>query len=100
MRFTLSLSDYIDQYTNNKFDQDNHCPICYEQCMTMDTQSDMKHMLLCYKEELMLRTIQQYVDEYGRFPELNEGFIERVLEHVTHEMARYCESRQTRSDHL
>jgi hypothetical protein len=94
MRFTLSLSDYIDQYTQNKTDSDTHCPICYDQCMSMDTKIDMKHMLNCYKEELMLRTIQQYVDEFGCFPELDDGFINKVLQLVTVEMARYCESHQ------
>ena len=98
-RFTLSLSDYLDQYSDNRSKQHNNCPICYDDvCTLTDCGEDLKHMLRCYREDLVVRTIALYEKKYGELPELTESFIDCVNMCVTQEMVSYCESGQTLFD--
>jgi hypothetical protein len=94
MKFTLSLSDYIDQYTTNKTHGDNTCPICYEQCLYLDTKPDLKHVIDCYKEDMLLNVIQQYRNQHGDTPKLSHDFIDIVLKRVADELFNYCETHQ------
>lgn len=94
MKFTLSLSDYIDQYTTNKSLKDNTCPICYEQCLYLDTKPDLKHVIDCYKEDMLLNVIQRYRIEHGDTPKLSHHFVDLVLKRVADELFNYCETHQ------
>jgi hypothetical protein len=92
MRFTLSLSDYMDQYISNNTREDNHCPICYERVCGVDIGSDLKHMLDCYKEDVILNVIVEYQRRFGEAPAMTSQFVERVEKQVASELASYCES--------
>ena len=94
MRFTLSLSDYFDQYALNRSDKITNCPVCYDTCMTLQIEQDLRHLLMCYKEDLLLRTVTEYHLRYGDTPVVTPQFVDRVAERVAHELARYCESHQ------
>ena len=95
MKFTLGLCDYLEQYSTNKEKEHTHCPVCYEQVLTFSTESDMHHVLTCYKEDLLLNTITKYYETHGKYPKLTENFIDQVLSQVAGELVDYCELHQT-----
>jgi len=99
MKFTLGLSDYMDQYTINESKEDPHCPVCYEQLLTFDLKSDVMHVITCYKESVLLDTIHEYHNKTGEYPALTGEFIDQVLSRVATELADYCVSHQI-SQHL
>jgi hypothetical protein len=95
-RFTLSLSDYLEQYSSNRSDQNNHCPVCYEPTCTIEhVDQDLKHILRCYREDLVIRTIAEYELKYGELPSITQEFVARVNDRVTQEMVNYYKSGQT-----
>lgn len=94
MKFTLSLHDYLDQYTLNKTQEHVHCPVCYESIMTFDLSSDVKHLFQCYKEELLLRRIVTHKKQHGCLPEIDVEYINKIDEEVTRQLLAYCESYQ------
>ena len=94
MKFTLPLSDYIDQYTTNKSAGDNTCPVCYEQCLYLDIKPDMKHLVDCYKEDMLRNVIQQYRNKYGDTPSISHHFVDQVIKRVADELFSYCETHQ------
>lgn len=94
MKFTLSLSDYMDQYASNRSVKDNHCPICYECECNGEVAHDLKHVLDCYKEDVILNVIMEYQRKYGEPPAVTSQFVERVEKQVARELASYCESRR------
>ena len=100
MKFTLSLHDYLDQYTVNRSEHSTHCPVCYEQVLTMDMSDDVKHVFGCYKEELLLRLIVQFRKQHGHLPEIDIEFINIIDEHVTQQLINYCESYRNLVTHL
>lgn len=92
-RFTLSLADYLSQYVDDKQTEHNNCPICYENVMSMkDTSHDVKHIIDCYREDLVLRTMVEYHKQYDRLPELSDEFIDCVDVKIQQELSRYYES--------
>lgn len=95
MRFTLSLHDYIDQYTINKQQQDTHCPVCYHEVMQHNTREDMSHILECYKEQLLLDMLRVYKTKHGELPgDHLLHMVDTVQNRVRTEMIKYCESHQ------
>jgi hypothetical protein len=100
MKFTLSLSDYIDQYQTNTADQQDHCPVCYERLLQHDVSVDLRHILKCYKEDLLLHVILQYRQQYNESPEVTSEFVDQVDIRVAQELANYCESHQKLIDLL
>lgn len=100
MRFTLSLSDYMDQYVSNRSSKDDHCPICYERVCAGEINHDLKHVLECYKQDVILNVIVEYRRKYGEAPTVTSQFVERVEKQVARELASYCESRRKIFDPL
>ena len=99
MKFTLSLHDYLDQLTVNREQQSAHCPVCYEQIMTRDLSTDVKHLFQCYKEELLIQRIVAHKREHGVIPMVDHEYIQAIDQHVTDQLISYCESYQKLLNH-
>ena len=94
MKFTLSLHDYIEQYLNNMDTKHRHCPICYEQHMNDIKADDMKSMLECYKEQIIEKKLHDHIKKHGELPEVDDNFVNSVVDQLEHEMFTYCQQRQ------
>ena len=99
MKFTLSLHDYLDQLTVNREQQSSHCPVCYEQVMTRDLSTDVKHLFQCYKEELLIQRIVAHKREHGVIPVVDHEYMQAIDQHVTDQLISYCESYQKLLSH-
>lgn len=86
MRFTLKLTDYIDQYKQNLKDKVNNCPVCYMLEINGDTRSDVRHILECYKSQVIELTLISYFDSNGFYPELDDLFIDSISQRVEREI--------------
>ena len=90
MQFTLSLSDYIDQYLINLEQDSTHCPVCYEQVLEHNKIQDMEHIIECYKTQLLETFLRDYLIKHGEFPELTGELVSRLIEQVEREMLKLC----------
>ncbi len=90
MQFTLSLSDYIDQYLINLEQDSTHCPVCYEQILEHNKIQDMEHMIECYKTQLLEIYLRDHLIEHGEFPDLTRGVVVQLIEQVEQEMLKLC----------
>ena len=89
MRFTLTLSDYVDQYIANQDNDQMHCPVCYEQEMTGDKKKDILQLIECYKLQLVEQRLRLLYLEHGYIPKLTDQFMEQVMESVDQELLDY-----------
>ena len=90
MRFTLSLSDYIDQYITNLSRDNYHCPVCYEESMEHNRTKDMEHLVECYRVQLLELRFQEYFNKHGDYPRMTAAMILEVVDSVQREMEQYC----------
>lgn len=99
MKFTLSLFDYIQQYTDNQSNGVNNCPVCYERVITNNTRDNMTHILECYKEDLLMQMLNRYKKQHNELPghELLH-MVDLVQNRVKQEMLNYCVSNRSGSD--
>ena len=94
MQFTLSLSDYIDQYITNLSCNSYHCPICYEQVLEHDRAKDMEHLVECYRTHLLEIQLREYYDKHGEYPEITVDLVLDLVDKVQQEMVQYCATNQ------
>lgn len=94
IRFNLTLCDYLEQYITNKNNDEPYCPICYDTCMQWNRSKDIKHILDCYKEQMVVNVLKLYFDEFQEYPEITESFIDEVWQRVEVEMVNYCSKYQ------
>ena len=92
MKFTLKLPDYIEQYVTNREKDAPYCPICYEKCMSFNRETDISHILGCYKEQLLWERITSIVEETGEVPVIDENILTNIIEEMEDELFRYYDS--------
>lgn len=90
MQFTLSLSDYIDQYLTNLEQDSTHCPVCYEQVLEHGKIQDMEHIIECYRTQLLERYLREHLAKHGEFPELTTDTVTQLMNQVEREMIKLC----------
>lgn len=83
MKFTLSLSDYVQQYKRNLKQQDTHCPVCYERVMSLTRHEDLDHILDCYQEQLVERIVTTYRETHGHAMRVTPESLRQVVQFVT-----------------
>ena len=90
MRFTLSLSDYIDQYISNVDSGSFCCPVCYDTVLEHNKATDLEHIVECYRAQLLELEMIDHFNVYGEYPELSPGLIVSLIEKVQRELESYC----------
>lgn len=90
MQFTLSLSDYIDQYITNISNNSMFCPVCYEEVLELNRTTDMEHLVECYRIQLLDTRLREHFDKHGEFPEITANLILDLVDTVRREMEQYC----------
>lgn len=89
MKFTLSLTDYIEQYVHNVEHDVKHCPVCYEQVLEHNKQKDIEHILDCYKLQLLEIHIMDTLEKTGDVPPLTDDLIDMLADRVSREVNNY-----------
>ena len=89
MRFTLRLSDYLEQYVINTNTLTDHCPICYDKILTFNKEIDIEHMVTCYKIQLLELQLQSHFEDHGEYPVLTESYIMELNDRIESEMSSY-----------
>lgn len=93
MRFTLTFHDYMQQYLDNIESEHRHCPVCYEQLMTLDNmRDDLDHLTYCYKHDVIMRHLEKYVRATGDIPDDLEEYVWGMAQLAQKEILRCCES--------
>ena len=89
MKFTLSLTDYIEQYVRNVEQDVKHCPVCYEQVLEHSKHKDIEHILDCYKLQLLELHIMDTLEKTGDVPPLTDELIDMLADQVSREVNNY-----------
>lgn len=89
MKFTLSLTDYLEQYITNMDTGSKHCPVCYEQVLEHNKHKDIEHILECYKLQLLELHIMDTLKKTGDVPPLTDELIDNLDYQVSREINNY-----------
>ena len=90
MRFTLSLSDYIDQYITNYESGSHCCPVCYDDVLEHNRVTDLEHIVECYRAQLLELLLVEHYEREGEFPPLTSDMITSLIDKVHKEVENYC----------
>ena len=86
VKFTLKLSDYLDQYQHNIQNDVDNCPVCYSAECTGNVEQDVAHILDCYKNQTIELEILHHMDKTGDVPDIDEMFIESISRRIDEEI--------------
>lgn len=86
VKFTLKLSDYLDQYQQNVDEDLCYCPVCYQQECTGNIEEDVAHIIDCYKNQAIELEILHHMDKTGDIPDIDELFVENINRSVEDEI--------------
>lgn len=96
VKFTLKLSDYLDQYQHNIEDDNNNCPVCYSEECIGDIEHDVSHILDCYKNQAIELELLHHMDKNGEVPDIDELFIETISNKIDNEIFECSAKRKKR----
>ena len=94
VKFTLKLSDYLDQYQYNMENDIDNCPVCYSCECTGNVEQDITHILDCYKNQAIELEILHHMDKTGDIPDIDELFVENVSRRIDEEINNVSLSRK------
>ena len=100
MRLTLNLHDYIDKYLDISNDNEVWCPVCYEDIMSDCKESNMRHLIDCYKTLRVETGLRLYKEDNGIYPEDLATFSAKVNDDVRLEMLSYYVAYANQQKHL
>lgn len=86
VKFTLKLSDYLDQYQHNMENESNNCPVCYSEECIGDINQDVAHILSCYKNQAIELELIHHMDKTGEVPDIDELFVETISRRIDDEI--------------
>jgi hypothetical protein len=82
MKFTLKLTDYLDQYKINKDEDCLNCPVCYNEEITGDIEDDVTHIIGCYKDQEIELRLLDHMNKTGEFPEIDEFWVDGIIQSI------------------
>lgn len=95
-KFTLKLSDYLDQYQHNIKSDISNCPVCYSEECIGDIEHDVSHIIDCYKNQAIELELLFHMDKTGDVPDIDELFIENVSNKIDDEIYKCSIERKKR----
>lgn len=91
MKFTLNLTDYLEQYLTNDKNREPYCPVCYDKCMSFEHKSDIEHIIDCYKEQMIMDKMSKIIESTGKIPAIDAKFVHDINKMIEQEMMKYYE---------